>query len=166
MLVLLAASNAVFYFLPIFVGITAARKLGANPFLSGAIAASLLEPSFLLLGKTGDVSSFIGVPLYVFGYASSVFPALLAAVALAFLERGLKKIVTKNLQLVREIGRAGVPQMWAWPTSSWIDIQDRAIELTIAAAMAQAVIELHDRTETRRGRTSTLAIIDGQAPSK
>ena len=64
---------------------------------------------------------------------------------------------------MREIGRAGVPQMWAWPTSSWIDIQDRATELTIAAAMAQAVIELHDRTETRRGRTSTLAIIDGKA---
>jgi len=64
---------------------------------------------------------------------------------------------------MREIGRAGVPQMWAWPTSSWIDIQDRATELTIAAAMAQAVIELHDRTETRRGRTSTLAIIDGRA---
>ena len=67
---------------------------------------------------------------------------------------------------MREIGRAGVPQMWAWPTSSWIDIQDRATELTIAAAMAQAVIELHDRAETRRGRTSTLAIIDGQAPSR
>jgi hypothetical protein len=67
---------------------------------------------------------------------------------------------------MREIGRAGVPQMWAWPTSSWIDIQDRATELTIAAAMAQAVIELHDRTEKHRGRTSTLAIIDGQAPPR
>jgi nucleotide-binding universal stress UspA family protein len=67
---------------------------------------------------------------------------------------------------MREIGRAGVPQMWAWPTTSWMDIQDRATELTIAAAMAQAVIELHDRTEKLRGRTSTLAIIDGQAPSR
>src|SRR4029079_197497 len=62
---------------------------------------------------------------------------------------------------MREIGRSGVPQIWAWPTSSWIDIQDRATELIIAAAMAQAVIELHDRTETRRCRTSTLTIIDG-----
>jgi hypothetical protein len=67
---------------------------------------------------------------------------------------------------MREIGRAGVPQMWAWPTSSWIDIQDRATELTIAAAMAQAVIELHDRTETRCGRASTLAIIDGSVPPR
>ena len=63
---------------------------------------------------------------------------------------------------MRQIGRAGVPQMWAWPTSSWVDIQDRATELTIAAAMAQAVIELHDRTNARRGRTSTLAVINGK----
>jgi hypothetical protein len=59
---------------------------------------------------------------------------------------------------MREIGRADVPQMWAWPTSGWIDIQDRATELTIAATMAQTVIELHDRSETRRGRTSTFAM--------
>lgn len=64
---------------------------------------------------------------------------------------------------MREIARAGVPQMWAWPTSSWIDIQDRAAELTIAAAMAQAVIELYDRTDARRGRTAAFAVIDGQA---
>ena len=64
---------------------------------------------------------------------------------------------------MRGIGCAGVPQMWAWPASSWVDIQDRATELTIAAAMAQAVIELYDRTNARRGRTSTLAIIDVHA---
>jgi hypothetical protein len=64
---------------------------------------------------------------------------------------------------MRGIGCAGVPQMWAWPASSWVDIHDRATELTIAAAMAQAVIELYDRTNARRGRTSTLAIIDGHA---
>jgi hypothetical protein len=63
---------------------------------------------------------------------------------------------------MREIGRAGVPLMWAWPTSSWMDIPDRATEPT----MAQAVVELHDRTKTRHRRTSTLAIIDGQAPPR
>jgi hypothetical protein len=63
---------------------------------------------------------------------------------------------------MHEIGRAGVPQMWAWPTSSWADIQDRAAELTMAAAMAQAVIELYDRTNARRGHPSTFAIIGGQ----
>jgi hypothetical protein len=47
-----------------------------------------------------------------------------------------------------------------------MDIPDRATEPTIATTMAQAVVELHDRTKTRHGRTSTLAIIDGQAPPR
>ena len=64
---------------------------------------------------------------------------------------------------MRVIGRAGVPQLWAWPTASWVDDLDRASELTISAAMVQAVIELHDRTEARRTRPSTLAVINGGA---
>ena len=97
---LAAAGNSVFYFLPILVGITSARKLGANPFLAGAIAAALLEPNFVAIGQTGDVASFLGLPLYVFSYPSSVFPAILASLALLYLERGLKRVVPKNLQLI------------------------------------------------------------------
>jgi beta-glucoside PTS system EIICBA component len=99
-LVLTAASSAVFYFLPIFVAVTASRRLGANPYLAGAIAASLLDPSFLELGATGAVSDFFGVPLYVFGYSSSVFPAILVALALSVLEPRLRRLVPKDLQLV------------------------------------------------------------------
>ena len=61
--VLNAASGGIFYFLPIFVGISAAKKLNANPFVGGAIAAGLLEPSFTaLLDVTGNVS-FLSIPL-------------------------------------------------------------------------------------------------------
>ena len=97
---LAAAGNSIFYFLPIMVGITSARKLGANPFLAGAIAAAMLEPNFVAIGHTGDVASFFGLPLYVFSYPSSVFPAILASLALSYLERGLKRIVPKNFQLI------------------------------------------------------------------
>jgi PTS system beta-glucosides-specific IIC component len=98
--VLAAAGNSVFYFLPVFVAITSARKLGANPFLAGAIVAALLEPSFLKIGQIGDIASFFGLPLYVFSYSSAVFPPILASIALAYLERGLKRIVPKNFQLI------------------------------------------------------------------
>jgi hypothetical protein len=63
---------------------------------------------------------------------------------------------------MRQMARAGVPTIWAWPTVSWINHPDRATELTVAAAMTQAVIELYDRTD-RRSRPSTLAINDGGA---
>lgn len=99
-LVLTAASNGFFYFLPILIGATASRKLGATPYLGAAIAASLLDPSFVAIGHAGDTVNFLFVPMYVFSYATSVFPAILIAIALSFLEPWLKKIIHKNLQLL------------------------------------------------------------------
>ena len=61
------------------------------------------------------------------------------------------------------MARAGVPTIWAWPTVSWINHPDRDTELTVAAAMTQAVIELYDRTDGRQSRPAALAIIDGGA---
>ncbi|HGI6022366.1 TPA: PTS transporter subunit EIIB [Streptococcus pneumoniae] len=44
-----AASNAVFYFLPLLVAFTFANKLKANPYLAVVVVASLLEPNFTAL---------------------------------------------------------------------------------------------------------------------
>src|SRR5699024_4860323 len=46
--------RSVFYFLPIMVGATAARKLGANEWVGAAIPAALLTPEFLALGEAGE----------------------------------------------------------------------------------------------------------------
>ena len=62
---------------------------------------------------------------------------------------------------MRQMARAGVPTIWAWPTASWMNHTDRDTELTVAAAMAQAVIELDDRTRRGQGRPSTLKVING-----
>ncbi|HBX82965.1 MAG: glucose PTS transporter subunit IIA [Propionibacteriaceae bacterium] len=99
-LVLSAAGNAIFYFLPVFVGFTASRKLGANPFIGATIAAALLHPDFMAIGKTGDVVQAFGVPLFMYNYASSMFPALLMALALGGLDRLLKKGIPQALQQV------------------------------------------------------------------
>lgn len=99
-LILNATGNAVFYFLPIFVAFTASRKLNANPFVGATIAAALLHPSFVSIGATGVVSSAFGVPLFMYTYASSMFPALLLALAYAWFDKVLKKYMAKSLQQV------------------------------------------------------------------
>lgn len=98
--VLYAACNAFFYFLPIFIAATASQRLGGTPFLAAAIAGALLHPSFTGLGEVGDVVNFLGAPLYVYSYTSSVFPAILIAIALSYLEPFLRRILPKNLHLV------------------------------------------------------------------
>lgn len=97
--VLNAASSGLFYFLPIFVGISAAKQLKANPFVGGTIAAGLLDPNYTaLLGSAGDLS-FMSIPLVVTDYSSTVFPLLLAMAVYAQLERLLKKYTPDTIQL-------------------------------------------------------------------
>lgn len=57
--ILSAAGNAVFYFLPIFLGITLGIKLKANPYVAGAIGAALMEPNFTaMLEGMADIPSW------------------------------------------------------------------------------------------------------------
>jgi PTS system beta-glucosides-specific IIC component len=95
-----AAGNGFFVLLPVFVGITASRKLGANPYVGGAIGAALVSGSLLELGAPGTRSTFLGIPMSVVDYSSSVFPAILAAMGLAALEGWLRRVLPKDLHLV------------------------------------------------------------------
>lgn len=97
--ILSAAGNSIFYFLPILLGVTIARVLNVNSFIAAAIGAALLEPSFTALSTAGSATSFLGIPVPLMNYASSVFPMFIAVGLYAVLERFLKKIIHKNLQL-------------------------------------------------------------------
>ncbi|MEH7314039.1 beta-glucoside-specific PTS transporter subunit IIABC [Priestia megaterium] len=98
--ILLAAGNAIFFFLPIFLGITVSSKLGANPYVGGMIGAALLDPNFTgLLQNQGDITHFLGIPVVLMNYSSSVFPVFIAVSIYAVLDRFLRRIVHKDLQM-------------------------------------------------------------------
>ena len=98
--ILSAAGHAVFYFFPVFLGITLAKKLGANGYVGGAIGAALLEPHFtsLVASKAQNVD-FLGIPVILASYSSTVFPILIAVSIYAVLDKFLKKVIHKELQL-------------------------------------------------------------------
>ena len=95
-----AMYQSVFYFLPIMIGATASRKLGANEWVGAAIPAALLTPSFLAMGEQGDTVQVFGLPLVINNYSGQVFPPLIAAIGLYWLEKGLKKIIPSAVQMV------------------------------------------------------------------
>ena len=95
-----AAGNAAFYFLPVLVGISASMKLGANPYVGGAIAAALLHNDFTQIGPVGTEATFLGLPVVVIDYGQSVFPALIAAILLAIMERALRRRLPRSLHLI------------------------------------------------------------------
>ncbi|MFK9091683.1 glucose PTS transporter subunit IIA [Bacillus salipaludis] len=98
--ILSAAGHAIFYFFPVFLGITLALKLGANGYVGGAIGASLLEPHFtdLVASKAQDVT-FLGIPVILANYSSTVFPILIAVSIYAVLDKFLRKVIYKDLQM-------------------------------------------------------------------
>lgn len=96
-LVVAAAGNACFYFLPVLLGYTASKQLGSNPYVGAAIGAALLEPNFTqLIGQAG--TTFLGLPLQAVDYNSTVFPIFITVVVYAFLDRAVRKHMNKDLQ--------------------------------------------------------------------
>ncbi len=96
-LVIAAAGNACFYFLPVLLGFTASKQLGANPYVGAVIGAALLEPNFTqLVGETG--TKFLGLPLQAVDYNSTVFPIFITVVVYSLLDRAVRKHMNKDLQ--------------------------------------------------------------------
>lgn len=97
-LILSAAGNSIFYFMPIFLGCTLATQLGANMFVGAAIGAALMEPNFTCLIDGTDVN-FLGINVTAIDYGATIFPIFIAMMVYALLDKGLKKIIKKELQL-------------------------------------------------------------------
>ena len=103
-----AAALSVLNFMPIMLGATAAKRLGANMWVGAAIPAALMTSTFQNLTKLADEHTKmldvpimgLHLPLYAYDYTGQVFPPLLAVALLAPLERLLKKIIPNMLQMV------------------------------------------------------------------
>ncbi|SEM55499.1 PTS system beta-glucoside-specific IIA component, Glc family /PTS system beta-glucoside-specific IIB component, Glc family /PTS system beta-glucoside-specific IIC component, Glc family [Mesobacillus persicus] len=106
-LLLNAIGDGFFVFLPIFLGYTAMKKFGGTPFLGMAIAAALVHPSLVGI-KAGESImtvfsgtlfespvqiTFLGIPVILMSYTSSVIPIILATFFAAKVEKRLAKVV-------------------------------------------------------------------------
>ncbi|GAA0489789.1 beta-glucoside-specific PTS transporter subunit IIABC [Alkalibacterium indicireducens] len=105
--ILNAIGDSLFFFLPIFLGYTAAKKFDVKPFVGMVIGASLVYPA--LSGLTdGEVLytlfagtlfespvyiTFLGIPVILMTYSSSVIPVILATFLASKAEKMLKKVI-------------------------------------------------------------------------
>uniref|UniRef100_UPI00403F91DB beta-glucoside-specific PTS transporter subunit IIABC n=1 Tax=Candidatus Enterococcus willemsii TaxID=1857215 RepID=UPI00403F91DB len=86
--------GAVFYFLPVFIGAAAAKRLNVNQYFGIALAVSLLSAS--INGVEG--LSFLGLPIQTIEYSNTFIPILLGVWFLSLALKGLERIVPKGLQ--------------------------------------------------------------------
>uniref|UniRef100_UPI00325FE391 PTS transporter subunit EIIC n=1 Tax=Clostridium sp. NkU-1 TaxID=1095009 RepID=UPI00325FE391 len=89
-----ALRNAVFYFLPIFMAMSCAKRLGVSPYLAVALAATILSGS--INGAEG--LTLFTIPLPQITYSNSFIPILLAVWFMGYVTKYVKRIVPTALQ--------------------------------------------------------------------
>jgi len=101
--ILNSAAMTVFYFLPVLLAVSAARRFGASPYISALIAGALLHPDVMALMGTegmGATTEIFGVPVVLIDYSSTVVPILLSIWAFSYLYKFLDEKISENLKLV------------------------------------------------------------------
>lgn len=97
--ILSAIGDGAFYFLPIILAISAARKLGSNMFIAAALAAGIMHPTITALLAQGD-TTFIGIKVIAATYSSTVIPIILAVWIASYVEKAVDRITHASLKLL------------------------------------------------------------------
>ncbi|MDR6726477.1 PTS system beta-glucosides-specific IIC component [Paenibacillus amylolyticus] len=97
--------DCIFYFLPFFLAVSAAHRFKTNPYLAVALAAGLMHPTILnaasQIAETGVNSiDFLGMPILLMKYSSSVIPIILAVWIMSYLYPLVNRVIPKFLQVL------------------------------------------------------------------
>lgn len=96
--------DGAFFFMPVLIAISAAKKFGTNVFYSASLALIMLHPNFINMmseaHEAGQTIHFLGfLPVTYATYSYSVIPIILAVWSLKYVEKLVDKItpvITKN----------------------------------------------------------------------
>lgn len=114
-MLLYAIGDGFFYFLPILLGVTAARKFQCSEFIGASVGTALVYPAVVNIAATLEVTgtlftgsafemtyynTLFGIPIVMpgAGYASSVFPVIVAVYLASKVEKGCKKAIPEAIR--------------------------------------------------------------------
>lgn len=96
-----AMADSAFFFLPILVGFSAAKRLGSDPIIAAVIGGFITYPQMITWGTAGKMMFNLGGWNFRFlNYSYSIFPMILAAWLAAKCEDWLKKVLPSYLQMI------------------------------------------------------------------
>lgn len=96
--VLNAAGDAVFYFMPLLLAVTASKKLKTDTTLACVLGGILLYPT--IINNAGTATTFLGLPFTLVKYSSSVLPILMSVFVMKYVYKWAAKIVPDFLRVV------------------------------------------------------------------
>ncbi|MEO2255764.1 beta-glucoside-specific PTS transporter subunit IIABC [Paenibacillus amylolyticus] len=97
--------DCIFYFMPFFLAVSAANRFKTNPYLAVALAAGLMHPTILnaaaQIAETGvNRIDFLGMPILLMKYSSSVIPIILAVWIMSYVYPIVNRVIPKFLQVL------------------------------------------------------------------
>ncbi|MFD1452143.1 MULTISPECIES: beta-glucoside-specific PTS transporter subunit IIABC [Oceanobacillus] len=103
--VLNIVADAVFYFLPFFLAVSAARKFKTNEFIALALAGGLMYPTLIEGAKAiaeggAEGLSLFGIPLPFINYSSTVIPIIISIWLLSYVHRWVDAIMPNALRVI------------------------------------------------------------------
>ena len=106
--ILNAIGDSLFYFLPIILGISSAKKFGINTYLGATIGAALCYPSIVSMASSKTAlftvfkgtfleapvhMTFLGIPVISMNYTTSVIPIIIAVWFASKVQKVARKII-------------------------------------------------------------------------
>ena len=99
-IILMAATDAIFYFMPIILAYTSAKVFHANEFVAMALGGTMCYPAILELMGGGAAVRMFGIVLTKANYTSSVIPIIIGVFILSYVERFLTKVTPEILKII------------------------------------------------------------------
>lgn len=97
-------SSAAFIFLPVLVAISAAKVFGVNPYLAATVGGIMIHPALQNAWTQGEGFSTVSVlgiiDMPLLGYQGTVLPILIVIFVMAYIEKGIRKVVPEILDIL------------------------------------------------------------------
>lgn len=103
--VLNIVADAVFYFLPFFLAVSAARKFKTNEFIALALAGGLMYPTLIEGAKAiaeggAEGMALFGIPLPFINYSSTVIPIIISVWLLSYVYKWVDAIMPSAVRII------------------------------------------------------------------
>lgn len=92
--------DAGFYFFPIVLGYTAAKKFGVTTVIGMFMGAVMMHPTFVGMAVEGSKFTVFGIPCVPQNYASTLIPMVLTVWIMSYVEKFFKKIMPQSLKTI------------------------------------------------------------------
>lgn len=91
--ILYAAGDAIYYFMPLLLAYSSAKKFNCNQFAAAALAGAIMYPSIISMADAGTAITFLHIPVKLINYSSSVLPIIFAVYIMSKLEKLCKRYI-------------------------------------------------------------------------